>query len=196
MIATGVQSDPWHFSLSQKQSDAWWALADDVVKELMYGGAKFGGKSFFGVHWMWNECYEIARKYVPKPLKHPIPVGFMGRKIGKHFKETTLDTWKRFIPPDRYKIKGDPAEITIADRVLIRTGGLEAKEDLEKFNSAEFARIFVRHFGSSGVSSVDYWWRSHSEQGFMDGESRPMLAQGGVHRQSRSREGFYQCSAD
>jgi hypothetical protein len=143
MIATGVQSDPWHFSLSQKQSDAWWALADDVVKELMYGGAKFGGKSFFGVHWMWNECYEIARKYVPKPLKHPIPVGFMGRKIGKHFKETTLDTWKRFIPPDRYKIKGDPAEITIADRVLIRTGGLEAKEDLEKFNSAEFARIFV-----------------------------------------------------
>jgi hypothetical protein len=92
---------------------------------------------------MYHECYEIARNFVPHPRKHPIPVAFMGRKIAKRFKETTLDTWKRFIPSDRYKIKGDPAEITIADRVLIRTGGLDDREDVEKFNSAEFARIFI-----------------------------------------------------
>jgi hypothetical protein len=141
MIASDQQV--WSPSLSRKQSDAWWALQDDFVEEVMYGGAKGGGKSWFGCHWLWHECYEIARNFVPKARKHPIPIAFMGRKVGKHFKETTLDTWKRFIPGDRYRIKGDPAEITIADRVLIRTGGLEAKEDLEKFNSAEFARIFV-----------------------------------------------------
>ena len=135
--------DEWRPELSRKQSDAWWLLGRDNVKELMYGGAKGGGKSVFGCLWLYHECYEIARKYVPKPRKHPIPIAFMGRKVAKHFKETTLDTWKRFIPPDRYTIKGDPAEITIAGRVSIRTGGLEAKEDLEKFNSAEFCRIFV-----------------------------------------------------
>ena len=143
MPAIAAQIDGWEPELSRKQSDAWWRLNDPKVRELMYGGAKGGGKSVFGCLWMYFECYDIAREYVPKPRQHPIPVAFMGRKVAKHFKETTLDTWKRFIPPDRYSIKGDPAEITIAGRVSIRTGGLEAKEDLEKFNSAEFCRIFV-----------------------------------------------------
>lgn len=143
MPAVAEKTEVWKPELSRKQSDAWWLLQKPYVRELLYGGSKGGGKSVFGVIWLYFECYEIARKYVPKPRKDPIPVGFMGRKIAKHFKETTLDTWKRFIPPDSYTIKGDPAEITIANRVLIRTGGLEAKEELEKFNSAEFARIFV-----------------------------------------------------
>jgi hypothetical protein len=146
--------DTWKPTLSAKQSEAWWLLQSDIVEELLYGGAKGGGKSWFGCHWMYHECYEIARKYVPKALRNPIPVAFMGRKVAKHFKETTLDTWKRFIPPERYKIKGDPAEITIADRVLIRTGGLEAKEDLEKFNSAEFARIFVDQAEETSIDDI------------------------------------------
>jgi len=135
--------EQWLPELSRKQSDAWWLLQKDYVRELLYGGSKGGGKSVFGCFWLYAECYEIARKYVPKPRKNPIPIAFMGRKVAKHFKETTLDTWKRFIPQEYYSINGDPAEIVIANRVLIRTGGLEAKEDLEKFNSAEFARIFV-----------------------------------------------------
>jgi hypothetical protein len=143
MLAVEAQPELWCPELSRKQSDAWWALQQPHVEELLYGGAKGGGKSWFGCHWMYHECYEIARNYVPTPRKHPIPVAFMGRKIAKRFKETTLDTWKRFIPSDRYSIKGDPAEITIAGRVLIRTGGLDDREDVEKFNSAEFARIFI-----------------------------------------------------
>jgi hypothetical protein len=138
-----IDSNNWLPEFSRKQSDAWWLLQEKFVDELLYGGAKGGGKSIFGCYWMYLECYEIARKYIPNPLKHPVPIGFMGRKVAKHFKETTLDTWKRFIPPNMYQMKGDPAEIVIAERVMIRTGGLEAKEDLEKFNSAEFARIFV-----------------------------------------------------
>ena len=138
-----TQPEVWSPTLSRKQSDAWNLLREKVVEELLFGGAKGGGKSVFGCFWMYFECYDIARLYVPKPRKYPIPVAFMGRKVAKHFKETTLDTWRRFIPPDLYSMKGDPTEITIANRVLIRTGGLEAKEDLEKFNSAEFARIFV-----------------------------------------------------
>ena len=148
------QPDDWKPELSRKQSDAFWLLAKAYVRELLFGGAKGGGKSVFGCFWLYAECYEIARLYVPKPLKHPIPIAFMGRKVAKHFKETTLDTWKRFIPPNRYTIKGDPAEIVIADRVLIRTGGLEAKEDLEKFNSAEFCRIFIDQAEETSLDDI------------------------------------------
>lgn len=142
---TGADKETGHWrpELSDKQSVAWWLLQKPHVRELLYGGSKGGGKSVFGCIWLYFECLDIAYKYIPEPLKDPIPIAFMGRKVAKHFKETTLDTWKRFVPPDHYLIKGDPAEITIANRVIIRTGGLEAKEELEKFNSAEFARIFI-----------------------------------------------------
>ena len=109
----------------------------------MYGGAKGGGKSVFGCYWSFLQAYELARKYVPEPRKDPIPVGFIGRKIAKYFKDTTLETWKRFIPSERYEIKGDPATITIAHRVKILTGGLDSREDIEKFNSAEFGFFFI-----------------------------------------------------
>lgn len=85
----------------------------------------------------------MARKYFPKPLKNPVPVGFMGRKIGRMFRETTLETWKKVIPPERYKIRGRPEEIIIADRVKIVTGGLDRQETINQFNSAELAFAFV-----------------------------------------------------
>ncbi len=87
-------------------------------------------------------AYRIACM-IPDPLEHPTPVGYMGRKVGKDFKTTTLETWKRFIPTSEYKIKGDPAVITIRDRVKILTGGLDRSEDVQKFNSAELAFFFL-----------------------------------------------------
>ncbi|MCK5601916.1 hypothetical protein KAR91_08610, partial [Candidatus Pacearchaeota archaeon] len=62
-----TQPEVWNPTLSRKQSDAWWALADPIVRELMFGGAKFGGKSWFGCHWSYHTAYDIACKYVPQP---------------------------------------------------------------------------------------------------------------------------------
>lgn len=134
---------PFNPILSRKQSEAWRAIHRPDIEEMLYGGAKGGAKSVFLCYWMYLDCYELARQYVPQPRDYPIPVGWLGRKVAKHFKETTLDTWKRFIPAHYYELKGDPPSIIIANRVLIRTGGLDTSEAIQKFNSAEFARVGV-----------------------------------------------------
>ena len=66
-----------------------------------------------------------------------------GRKRGIDFTNTTLETWKRFIPEELYEIKGKPAEIIIGNRVKILTGGLDNGDVVNKFNSAEFAFFFI-----------------------------------------------------
>ena len=131
------------FSKIEKQTLAYNTLGQKHVHELLYGGAKGGGKSVFGVYQSYLWAYEIAQKYFPAIPSHPVPVGFMGRKIGQDFKNTTLETWKRFIPAGRYTITGKPAEIIIEGRVKILTGGLDRSEDVQKFNSAELAFFFI-----------------------------------------------------
>lgn len=131
------------FSQIEKQSLAYNTLHQPHINELLYGGAKGGGKSVFGCYWSYLQAYEIAQKHFPTKPAFPVPVGFMGRKVGKNFKETTLETWKRFIPSNRYEISGNPAVITIEGRVKIITGGLDRSEDIEQFNSAELAFFFI-----------------------------------------------------
>jgi len=129
--------------LTAKQTLAWDALRRPDIKEVLYGGAKGGGKSVFGCMWSFHKALEIIKKCDISPRKHPIPVGFMGRKRGVDFTNTTLETWKRFIPVNMYEIKSKPAEIIIARRVKILTGGLDNSEVINKFNSAEYAFFFL-----------------------------------------------------
>jgi len=129
--------------LTARQSTAWRALNRPDVKEALYGGAKGGGKSVFGCYWCYHRCLEIINECNIQPREYPIPVGFMGRKRGIDFTNTTLETWKRFIPAAGYEIKGKPAEIIIKGRVKIITGGLDNTEIVNKFNSAEYAFYFI-----------------------------------------------------
>ncbi len=129
--------------LTAKQTLAWDALRRETIKEVLYGGAKGGGKSVFGCLWCYGRAMEIIKTCDIGPRKHPIPIGFMGRKRGVDFTNTTLETWKRFIPEHMYEIKGKPAEIIIADRVKILTGGLDNSDLINKFNSAEYAFFFL-----------------------------------------------------
>lgn len=129
--------------LTARQSTAWRALNRPDVKEALYGGAKGGGKSVFGCYWCYHRCLEIINECNIQPREYPIPVGFMGRKRGIDFTNTTLETWKRFIPAAGYEIKSKPAEIIIKGRVKIITGGLDNTEIVNKFNSAEYAFYFI-----------------------------------------------------
>lgn len=142
------------FSKIEKQTIAYNTITLPEIKELLYGGAKGGGKSVFGCYWSYLQAYAIAQKYFPEKPEFPIPVGFMGRKVGKDFKDTTLGTWKRFIPANRYRIVGKPAEIIIEDRVKILTGGLDRSEEVQKFNSAELAFFFIDQAEETTVDDI------------------------------------------
>jgi hypothetical protein len=138
-----VRTIQWKPVLTAKQTLAWDALERPDVREVLYGGAKGGGKSVFGCFWCLHKVLEIVKVCDIGPRLHPIPVGFMGRKRGVDFTNTTLETWKRFIPQEYYEIRGKPAEIIVLGRVKILTGGLDNSEIVNKFNSAEYAFFFL-----------------------------------------------------
>lgn len=132
----------WFFS--KKQTEALETLEKREVKDLLYGGAKGGGKSYFGCRWSYLQCKQLINLFnLTKNLEHPIPVGFMGRKRGSDFVKTTLETWKKSIPPELYRIKSGDREIIIEEKVKIFYGGMDSEETVHKFNSAEFAFIFI-----------------------------------------------------
>jgi len=128
---------------TEKQTIAIRALRQAGPVDVLYGGAKGGGKSHLGCNWMYIEAIKDIQRYNIQPRKNPLCLGFMGRAVGKDFKDTTLETWKRVIPENGYRIRGNPPEIIIAGRVKYLTGGLDRRETINKFNSAEYARVFI-----------------------------------------------------
>lgn len=130
--------------LTPKQTIAYDALEDSNVSELMYGGAKGGGKSVFFCQWAFMQCHKLIKQFKLEEVpKYPIPVGFIGRKRGVDFNKTTLETWKKIIPADCYTIRPGEKEIIIEDRVKIIYGGLDDEMNVQKFNSAEYAFVGV-----------------------------------------------------
>ena len=129
--------------LTEKQTKAWDHLESTGTDEVLYGGAKYGGKSWFLCVWSYLFSCDFAMKHKIPKSAHPLKVGFLGRKVAKMFKETTLDTWYKTIPADGYVAKGNPVEIIIDDRVKILTGGFDNRDLVNKFNSAEFAFFAV-----------------------------------------------------
>lgn len=68
--------------LSQKQSDSWYLLEDNVTTELLYGGAAGGGKSFLGCIW-----------HIYRRTKYPGSRGLIGRAKIARLEESTLITF-------------------------------------------------------------------------------------------------------
>jgi PBSX family phage terminase large subunit len=128
--------------LTPKQTQALEVLDTSDVEELLYGGAKGGGKSVFGCYAsLINALRIINHCKIEQNQIHPIPIGFLGRKRSTDFTKTTLETWKRFIPQSLYRIREQ--EIIIDDKVKYFFGGLDDQKTINKFNSAEFQWVFV-----------------------------------------------------
>lgn len=133
----------WKFT--RRQTMAFRLLSSDQpeVAEVLYGGAKGGGKSVLGVRWCLDKCDELIEQFDLKPTKFPPVAGFMGRKHGVDFSDTTMETLKREWPPDRYEIKEQAKEIIIDGCIKIAFGGFDSTEAVNKFNSAEFVFAFI-----------------------------------------------------
>ena len=128
---------------TDRQRQAWEALANPDVRRLLYGGAKGGGKSFFLCIWAFMYCWDLCVKYKIMPSSHPLHVGWLGRKLATDFTSTTLQTWRQTIPQEYYQLKTgtekESKHILIMNRIAIDYGGLDRQESINKFNSAEYA---------------------------------------------------------
>ena len=129
------------YILTPRQSRAYELLTNPEDLALMFGGGKGGGKTFFFCVWVDNWCKYLKELFglVPDRHKPPLPVGFIGRKVGVDFNRTTLETFKRVIPSGRYRIREQAQEIIFFDCLKVFYGGLDDTERINKFNSAEFA---------------------------------------------------------
>lgn len=107
----------------------------------MYGGAKGGGKSYWLCIWMF--C--MANKYKKSKL-------FFCRKRSVDFTNTTLETWKKCIPANTYKINEQKKKITIlSTQSVIDYGGLDDPRLVQSLNSAEYV-----HIGIDQAEEIDY----------------------------------------
>lgn len=107
----------------------------DPAPELMFGGGIGGGKSVF----LSAEGYEECREFPGNRI-------FMGRKVAKHFRETTLQTFFQTVPSEMYIHKANLNEIHVktsgAPSVIVY-GGLNSREEIDRFTSAEYGGILI-----------------------------------------------------
>lgn len=129
--------------LNKRQKVAWKEIWNPTTKRMLYGGSKGGGKSVFICLFIFYYCYHVIMELGIDVQKYPIPIAFMGRKRSVDFTTTTLVTWKKFIPASLYEIKEHKKEIILFGRVKIAYGGLDDEENVQKFQSAEYAVIAI-----------------------------------------------------
>lgn len=135
--ASGLKSEPikkskeivLNFALSAKQQEA----LNHEAKFLLYGGAKGGGKSWFLCIWV----FLMAIKNRGNKL-------FFCRRRSVDFTNTTLETWKKSIPANLYRINEQKKKIYIdCANSVIDYGGLDDPLLIQGLNSAEYAHIGV-----------------------------------------------------
>ena len=112
-----------------RQREAHLTLAD----ELLYGGAMGGAKTV----WLCHAMYNAMQKF-------PGNRGFIGRKISKHFKATTLLVWREWIPRELYIENKSAQTFTFPNGSMCMYGGVHSDQDeVNWMLSGEFGAIAI-----------------------------------------------------
>jgi hypothetical protein len=137
-------NETFDIKLSARQTEALDALESKAITEVLYGGAKGGGKSVFICFYaVLYAIWIIKLCKIDKIPKYPFVIGFIGRKRAVDFSKTTLETWKKFIPTTIYTYNEQKKEITLFGKVTYQCGGLDDQDDIKKFNSAEYGLVVI-----------------------------------------------------
>jgi len=105
----------------------------EIAQFLLYGGAKGGGKTVFLCRWAVLQCAIFPGNKI-----------FLCRKRFVDFKTTTLETFKRVIPPTLYHHNKNEKRFYLPwCNGIIEYGGLDQDGDVDKFNSYECGGIGV-----------------------------------------------------
>lgn len=138
------------YHLTHKQDEAFEYLTNAETCSILYGGAKGGGKSMLLCLWVFYWAKHLIKFFNIDKISHPLPIGFIGRKRGIDFGDTTFETWKRIIPSQSYVVKEQAKEIIIDGKVKIFFGGLDDQDTVNKFNSSEFAFFAIDQAEETG----------------------------------------------
>jgi hypothetical protein len=116
------------FELSERQGVAYNAKEQFVL----YGGAKGGGKSWFMCIWVFAKAIAIPNNKI-----------FFCRRRSVDFTNTTLETWKKCVPANTYRIHEQKKKIFMYNGSVIDYGGLDDPLLIQSLNSAEYGNIAV-----------------------------------------------------
>ena len=91
-----------NIKLTPKQTQALKALLSGDIEDVLYGGAKGGGKSVLMCVFAFLYAHKIVQHFNLKPSKNAPHIGIICRKIASNLTLTTLQTWQAMIPQEYY----------------------------------------------------------------------------------------------
>lgn len=137
---------------SSKQHEAYLKLNDETTKEVLYGGAAGGGKSWLGCEWLIINC-----------LRYPNTKWFIGREELKRLRSSTFQTLLKVrqhhgIAQDYWRYQGQDNFIEFPNGSRIDLLDLQYKPSdpmYERFGSLEYTGGWIEEGGEINFGAYD-----------------------------------------
>ena len=125
-------------------------LIDDKTKELFYGGAAGGGKSWLGCEWLFDMCYT-----------YPGIKAYIAREELKRIRSSTLITWYKVCASKKftdYKInfQDNYIELSNGSRIDLLDAQRQPRDPLfERFGSLEYTIGWIEEAGETDFDAFE-----------------------------------------
>jgi hypothetical protein len=137
-------------SLTSKQSEAMAYLVDSTSKEVFYGGAAGGGKSWFGCEWLFDMC-----------MAYPMTKWYIAREELKRIRSSTLITWYKVCSSKSFtdfKVNNNDnyIEFENGSRIDLLDIQRQPRDPLfERFGSLEYTGGWIEEAGETDFDAYE-----------------------------------------